>query len=147
MKRCFLLALFFLLPASCVEGEDLFDSKPVADGVYAAIAKPTYSVNSNAAIIFLGDGVLVVDANSTPSAARSLIEQIKKLTHKPVKYVVNTHFHADHTQGNEAYPNAWPAGVENNLVGGDSRELRAARHPALEARNRRRASRDRTVEK
>jgi cyclase len=112
MKRCFLLALFFLFPASCVAGEDLFDIKPVADGVYAAIAKPTYRVNSNAAIIFLGDGVLVVDANSTPSAARSLIEQIKKLTHKPVKYVVNTHFHADHTQGNEAYPNAWPAGVE-----------------------------------
>lgn len=25
---------------------------------------------------------------------------------------MNTHFHADHTQGNEAYPNAWPAGVE-----------------------------------
>jgi glyoxylase-like metal-dependent hydrolase (beta-lactamase superfamily II) len=69
-------------------------------------------VNSNTVIILLGDGVLVLDANSTPSAARSLIEQIKKLTSKPVKYVVNTHFHADHTQGNEAYPNALPAGVE-----------------------------------
>ena len=69
-------------------------------------------MNSNTVIVLLGDGVLVVDANSTPSAARSLIEQIKKLTPKPVKYVVNTHFHWDHTQGNEAYPNAWPAGVE-----------------------------------
>ncbi len=112
MKRCFLLALFFLLPAFCVAAEDLFEIKLVADGVYAAIAKPTYQVNSNTVIILLGDGVLVVDANSTPAAARSLIEQIKKLTPKPVKYVVNTHFHADHTQGNEAYPNAWPAGVE-----------------------------------
>src|SRR5258708_2734479 len=74
--------------------------------------KPTYRVNSNAAIIFVGDSVLVVDANSTPSAARALIEQIKKLTPRPVKYVVNTHFHWDHTQGNEAYTNAWPAGVE-----------------------------------
>jgi hypothetical protein len=35
----------------------------------------------------MGDGALVVDANSTPSATRSLIEQIKKLTPKPVKYV------------------------------------------------------------
>jgi hypothetical protein len=40
------------------------------------------------------------------------IEQIKKLTPKPVKYVVNTHFHWDHSQGNEAYLSAWPAGVE-----------------------------------
>jgi cyclase len=111
MKRCFLLALLLLLPASCL-AEDLFEIKPLADGVYAAIAKPTYRVNSNSAIILLGDGVLVVDANSTPSAARSLIEQIKKLTPKPVKYVVNTHFHSDHTQGDAAYPNAWPAGVE-----------------------------------
>ena len=112
MKRWFLLALLFLLPASCPAAEDLFEIKPVADGVYAAIAKPTYRVNSNAAIIFLGDSVLVVDANSTPSAARALIEQIKKLTPRPVKYVLNTHFHWDHTQGNEAYTNAWPAGVE-----------------------------------
>jgi cyclase len=112
MKRCFLLSLFLLLPSLCAAGEDLFEIKPVADGVYAAIAKPTYRVNSNAAIIFLENSVLVVDANSTPSAARGLIEQIKKLTSKPVKYVVNTHFHSDHTQGNEAYRNAWPAGVE-----------------------------------
>ena len=96
MKRCFLLALFFLLPTLCQAAEELFEIKPVADGVYAAIAKPTYRVNSNTVIILLGDGVLVVDANSTPSAARSLIEQIKKLTPKPVKYVVNTHFHWDH---------------------------------------------------
>jgi cyclase len=112
MKRCVLLALSFVLPASCLAADDLFDIKPVADGVYAAIAKPRYRVNSNTVIILLGDGVLVVDANSTPSAARSLIEEIKKLTPKPVKYVVNTHFHWDHTQGNEAYPSVWPAGVE-----------------------------------
>ena len=81
-------------------------------GVYAAIARPAYKVNCNAAIIILGDGVLVVDTHSKPSAARALIEQIKKLTPKPVKYVVNTHFHWDHYQGNEAYPSSWPAGVE-----------------------------------
>jgi hypothetical protein len=40
MKCWFLLALLFLLPASCPVAEDLFEIKPVADGVYAAIAKP-----------------------------------------------------------------------------------------------------------
>src|SRR5215470_13492143 len=109
-------ALFFLslclLSVSLAHAEDIFEIRPMADGVYAAIAKPAYKVNCNAAIILLGDSVLVVDTHSKPSAARALIEQIKKLTDKPVRYVVNTHFHWDHYQGNEAYPSSWPAGVE-----------------------------------
>jgi cyclase len=111
MNRVLIAILFLLLPVSCV-ADDLFDIKPVAGGIYAAIAKPAYKVNCNAAIIILDDGVLVVDTHSKPSAARALIEQIKKLTPKPVKFVVNTHFHWDHYQGNEAYPSSWPAGVE-----------------------------------
>ena len=83
MNRVLVTILFFL-PAFCV-ADDLFDIKPVADGVYAAIAKPAYKVNCNAAIILLDDGVLVVDTHSKPSAARALIEQIKKLTPKPVR--------------------------------------------------------------
>ena len=112
MKRLFCLAALLFLSANYTAAEDLFDIKPIADGVYAAIAKPAYKVNCNAAIILLGDSVLVVDTHSKPSAARALIEQIKKITDKPVHYVVNTHFHWDHYQGNEAYPSSWPAGVE-----------------------------------
>lgn len=111
MKRALCVAIAVLIALPCV-AEDLFDIKPVADGVYAAIAKPAYKVNCNAAIILLDDGVLVVDTHSKPSAARALIAQIKTLTDKPVKYVVNTHFHWDHYQGNQAYPSSWPAGVE-----------------------------------
>src|SRR5215475_6415673 len=111
MNRVLLAILFLLLPVSCV-ADNLFDIKPIADGVYAAIAKPAFKVNCNAAIILLDDVVLVVDTHSKPSAARALIEQIKKLTPKPVRFVVNTHFHWDHYQGNEAYPSSWPAGVE-----------------------------------
>lgn len=112
MKRvhCFVaLLLFFPRFASA---QELFEIKPVADGVYAAIAKDAYKVNCNAAIILLDDGVLVVDTHSKPSAARGLIAQIRTLTDKPVKYVVNTHFHWDHYQGNQAYPSSWPSGVE-----------------------------------
>jgi cyclase len=111
MNRVLVAILFLCLPASSV-ADDLFDIKPVADGIYAAIAKPAYKVNCNAAIIFLDDVVLVVDTHSKPSAARALIDQIKQLTPNPVKFVVNTHFHWDHYQGNEAYPSSWPAGVE-----------------------------------
>ena len=88
MKRSLCLAGFFLLSAVyTAAAEDLFDIKPVADGVYAAISKPAYKVNCNAAIILFDDSVLVVDTHSKPSAARALIEQIKKLTDKPVRYV------------------------------------------------------------
>lgn len=114
MKRVAAVMLFalMLLTGRCAAAEELFDIKPIADGVYAAVAKPAYKVNCNAVIIFLGDSVLVVDTHSKPSAARALIEQIKKLTDKPVRYVVNTHFHWDHYQGNQAYPSSWPAGIE-----------------------------------
>src|SRR5579859_6235104 len=114
MKRVVAMLWFalMLMAGRCGAAEELFDIKPIADGVYAAIAKPAYKVNCNAVIIFLGDSVLVVDTHSKPSAARALIEQIKKLTPKPVKYVVNTHFHWDHYQGNQAHPSSCPAGIE-----------------------------------
>jgi cyclase len=92
--------------------EVLFDLKPIIDGVYAAVAKPVHKLNSNAVVIVLDDGVLVVDAHSKPSAARGLIAQIRAVTGKPVTYVVDTHFHWDHAQGNAAYPAAWPQGLE-----------------------------------
>jgi len=82
----------------------LFDIEKVADGVYFALAHPAALTNCNAAIFVNSQDVLVVDAHSKPSAAASLIAQIKKeVTTKPVRYLVNTHFHWDHSQGDPAY--------------------------------------------
>jgi cyclase len=82
----------------------LFDIQKVAEGVYFARARAQTEINSNSAIFVNSTDVLVVDAHSKPSAAASLIAQIKKeVTSKPVRYVVNSHFHWDHTQGNHAY--------------------------------------------
>jgi len=107
------LGIFLLLAApSLTAADQLFDIKPVVPGVWAAIAREQFKVNCNAAIIELDDGLLVVDTHSKPSAARALIEQIKTVSPKPVKFVVNTHFHWDHYQGNQAYPAAWPQGLE-----------------------------------
>jgi cyclase len=102
-----LLAVCLLCSVVAAAGE-MFDIKPLADGVYAAIAKPTFRTNCNSIIVLLEDGVLVVDTESKPSAAQELIAFIKGLTDKPVKYLVITHFHADHTQGAEAYLREWP---------------------------------------
>ena len=82
----------------------LFDIQKVANGIYFAHARPQAMINCNAAIFVRSQDVVVVDAHSKPSAAASLIGQIKReITTKPVRYVINTHFHWDHTQGNHAY--------------------------------------------
>jgi cyclase len=82
----------------------LFDLEKVAEGVYFARARPAAVGNCNAGIFVNASDVLVVDAHSKPSAAAALISQIKReVTPKPVRYLVDTHFHWDHAQGNAAY--------------------------------------------
>jgi cyclase len=91
---------------AAVPGADakLFDIQKAGQGVYFAHARPQAMLNCNAAIFVRSKDVVVVDAHSKPSAAASLIQQIQQeITPKPVRYVVNTHFHWDHTQGDHAY--------------------------------------------
>ncbi len=82
----------------------LFDIEKVADGVYCALARAQALINSNAAIFVNSQDVLIMDSHSKPSAVAALVAQIKKdVTAKPVRFVVNSHFHWDHMQGNSAY--------------------------------------------
>src|SRR5438093_457911 len=89
-------------------GDAKFEIHKVADGVWAAVAAPAFKVNCNTAIIENSDGVMVVDTHSKPSAARVIVDKLRDITKKPVRYVVNTHFHWDHWHGNEVYPAAYP---------------------------------------
>lgn len=95
-----------------ISSEKLFDLKKVAKGVYLAVARPQTKTNSNAAIIVLENSVLIVDTHSKPSAARALTKQIQAVTSKPVRYVVNTHFHWDHYQGNAGFLQSYPEEIE-----------------------------------
>jgi cyclase len=82
----------------------LFDLQKAADGVYFAKARPQALINCNGAVFVRSKDVVVVDAHSKPSAAAALVAQIRReITDKPVRYVVNTHFHWDHTLGDPAY--------------------------------------------
>lgn len=83
---------------------ELFDIEKVADGIYAAIAKPLPLLNCNGAIFEREKDLLIFDAHARPSAVVSLVSQIrKKVSPKPVRYVVNSHFHWDHSQGTPGY--------------------------------------------
>jgi cyclase len=90
--------------AAPASDDPLFTIQKVTDGIYFAHAHPQAMINCNAAIFVRSKDVVVVDAHSKPSAAASLIHQIQhEVTPKPVRYVINTHFHWDHTLGNQAY--------------------------------------------
>ncbi len=80
-----------------------FRINEVVDGVYAAVSKTGSGSLGNAAIINLGDATLIVDTSMSINAANQLKEVAKLLTGQPVKYVVNTHWHGDHTFGNQVF--------------------------------------------
>lgn len=80
-----------------------FRLKQAADGVYAAVSVPGTGSLGNAAIIDLGDATLVVDTLLTVQAAQDLRDAAERLTGRPVSYVFNTHWHADHTFGNQVF--------------------------------------------
>jgi glyoxylase-like metal-dependent hydrolase (beta-lactamase superfamily II) len=84
---------------------------------------------SNAAIIEGDTDVLVVDSHVTPGGAWALREELKAVTSKPIRYVVNTHFHFDHSHGNQIYgPEVKIIGHEFTravMLAGKSRDSRA----------------------
>jgi glyoxylase-like metal-dependent hydrolase (beta-lactamase superfamily II) len=85
----------------------------LADRVYAAIYSEFRAdpIEGNSLIVIGADGVLVLDSGHAPDSARAVIAEIRKLTDRPVRYVVNSHWHDDHIFGNSAYAEAFP-GVE-----------------------------------
>jgi cyclase len=81
----------------------------IAEGVYVALQPAALRFeDSSSTIILLDAGVLVVDTQNSPVTSAAIIAEIRKLTDKPVRYVVNTHWHGDHVQGNSAYRDEFP---------------------------------------
>jgi len=81
----------------------VFNFEKIADGVYYATANGAMITGSNDVVIVNDNDVMLVDAGVTPAVARALVQDVKLLTDKPVRWVVNTHFHYDHTDGNSAF--------------------------------------------
>jgi glyoxylase-like metal-dependent hydrolase (beta-lactamase superfamily II) len=104
-----LLALILLAVAGSAAAEAPalpFVLKQVGPGVYAAIDGPEHKAGSNAGFVVGDDSVLVIDSFLYPDATRALVAEIHRLTPKPIRYVVNTHYHADHTGGDQVFRDA-----------------------------------------
>ena len=76
----------------------------LADGVFAQIVNADGDAVSNSGVVILDSGVLVFDTHYTPEAGETLLAKITAVTARPVRYIVNSHFHPDHTHGNQVFP-------------------------------------------
>jgi len=109
MRRILGLALALALAAGSAQAEDkspypvtqgkTYKFEKIADGVYYA----TGGFGSNNVVIVNDSDVLIVDTGTTAANARAFVADIKMLTPKPIRYVVNTHWHFDHTDGNSIF--------------------------------------------
>ena len=82
----------------------------VAPGVWT-FAEPQFQVQpiGNVTLIEQANGLVLVDSGGSPGSARRLIAEIRRLSAKPVKAVIITHWHGDHPQGLSEILKAWPA--------------------------------------
>lgn len=80
-------------------GEKVITFKEIGRDLYAFTAQG----DPNSGIIIGDDGVIVIDAQATPVAAKQVIERVRTVTDKPIKYVVLSHYHAVRVLGASAY--------------------------------------------
>src|ERR1044071_2675753 len=87
-----------------------FEVQKLAEGIYAVVRRdlPGLMVDANNVFIINDNDVIVVDANGAPAITKEVLAALRKLTNKPVKYVINTHYHDDHIRGNQVYRDAFP---------------------------------------
>ena len=103
--RRFLGWSVFLMTALCATTASARQGlAKLTENVYSYVdvknASPTESFAANAGIVIGREGILVVDTLISAKEARRFISDIRKVSEKPIKYVVDTHYHLDHAFGN-----------------------------------------------
>jgi len=92
-----LAAAFSLLFGRVLLAQDLGPQiKKIKDGIYVYVGK---EFNSNCGIILTQEGVVLIDSGHNPTDSRAILDAVKKLTPLPVRYLIDTEPHGDHTTG------------------------------------------------
>ncbi len=103
LSACFLLLLCAVTASAPIAAQQAAPPpvavKQVASDLYFFF---DYA-GSNSVFLVTDDGVLVIDTRQHPRAGQELITEIRKITDKPIRWVINSHFHGDHTFGNAAF--------------------------------------------
>jgi len=108
MKRACVATLFALLAVAAFYREAACQPNLVqqlAPGVYYRAAERDKRIIANTGWVVFRDYVLVIDANY-PWGAQAALADIRKTTSQPIRYVFDTHYHADHAFGNSVFVDA-----------------------------------------
>jgi glyoxylase-like metal-dependent hydrolase (beta-lactamase superfamily II) len=99
-----------LLALSAGAPADTLQRTMIADGVYLFRAPSSLDrwTSSNAVVIVNQSDVTVFDNSARTTTSRLLIAEIRKVTDKPVRTLINSHWHMDHWMGNEEFAKAFP---------------------------------------
>jgi cyclase len=110
LRRCALVLTLLTTAAAQIPAGKGYETVKVADGIYTFVAPEPYApiVSGNSTVIIGDEGALVVDSGMYPSRAKAMIAEIRQWTDKPVRVLVNTHWHWDHLNGNRVYRETFP---------------------------------------
>jgi glyoxylase-like metal-dependent hydrolase (beta-lactamase superfamily II) len=92
--------------ATFASSADLSEKKISFDEIGPGLYAFTAEGDPNSGVIIGDDGVMIVDAQATPVLAREVIDRVRRVTDKPIKYVLLTHYHAVRVLGASAYAGA-----------------------------------------
>ncbi len=103
-KNLFFFAMVVMfLAAGALAGQEMpkeIKAVPVVGGLYFVEGLE----GGNVAFLATDEGVLVVDSGTTPEEGKCIVAEIARISGKPIRYIVLTHYHGDHTFGLQAYP-------------------------------------------
>ena len=109
---CFSLLLLSAGVSAAVVEIPVLNPQKIAPNVYMVQGEPGVAsqenrgFNSNAGFVVTSEGVVVIDALGTPVLGQALVNAIRKITDKPIRTVIVTHYHADHFYGLQAFKQA-----------------------------------------
>lgn len=103
---------------SAFAGTSDFVLQKIGDGVWAAIVNDQGKAGGNAGFVVGDDGVIVIDTFQDPEPAADLLAEIRKITNLPIRFVVNTHYHLDHVNGNDVFAAAGAVIIAHKNVRG-----------------------------
>lgn len=111
MARTQVVGIAIGLAVTALRGQQPTTISPelIDSGVYALIAgERSDDVDGNSTLIVGSTTAMIVDTHWSPQSARTAFGLVRGLTDKPVRFVVNTHWHYDHLLGNQVYLDAFP---------------------------------------
>ena len=98
------------LETSVSRAQAMLIHEDLGDGIHAfrAPAELDHWTSTNTVAVINDNDVVVFDSSTRAVTARAVIAEIRKLTPKPVRILINSHWHQDHWSGNDEYVKAFP---------------------------------------